>query len=421
MREKQLWYKDWKEDMVMDGVFQTEQLCVMLLLRESLTGQENQKENEEFPWEQVDWEKFLELAENHKVLSLLYDVMEAKKEQFPEYVLQRAGKVSKRIVMQSYRLLFISHHLISKLQEKGISVILLKGVGTASFYPVPELRKTGDIDLLLPEVERLEEACRILEENGCKRNGTQYALHHVQFVMESGIEVELHTMLAEPFDNNRINEYLQRNHRACAEHIVNVNTMGLKIPILSPEYHAYELLLHMLQHFLRSGFGLKLLCDWVVFWNCVEGSVEQKDYLRFVSESRIKGFSDVVTESCCRFLGLRRDAVQWMEMHVETTQVNVFMKEVWEAEEFGKSSADRVVALRNVKPTEYIREFHHQTQINYPKASKCALCWPVLWLLTLIRFLHNNHKVRNVSARAVLRQAGRRGNVIEEMNLWEKK
>lgn len=403
----------------MGSMFQTEQLCIMLLLREALTGQKNRKESKAFPWKQVDWEKFLELAESHNVLSLLYDVLEERKEQLPVYVLQRAEKVSKRTVMQSYRLLFASHHLISKLEEKGISVILLKGVGTASFYPVPELRKTGDIDLLLPEVERLKEACRILEENGCERSETQHALHHVQFCMEGGIDVELHTMLAEPFDNSRINEYLQQNQRACAEHIVRVDTMGLNIPVLSPGYHAYELLLHMLQHFLRSGFGLKLLCDWVVLWNRIEDSAEQEDYLRFVSESRLKGFSDAVTELCCQFLGLQHDAVQWMGVHVEKAQVNAFMAEVLEAEEFGQSSADRMVALRNARLTEYIREFHHQMQLNYPGASGCVLCWPVLWVLTLVRFLYNNRKIRNVSARAVLRKAGRRGRVIEEMKLWK--
>ena len=403
----------------MDSVFQTEQLCIMFLLQEALTEQKNQEENTVFPWEQVDWEKFLELAENHYILSLLYDVLEERKKQLPEYVWQRVEIASKRTVIQDYRLLFASHHLISKLEEQGILVVLLKGVGTASFYPVPELRKTGDIDLLIPEVEKLEEACRILKENGCERSDEQQALHHVQFCMKDGIEVELHTMLAEPFDNSRINEYLQQNHRACAEHIVRVDTMGLGIPVLSPGFHAYELLLHMLQHFLRSGFGLKLLCDWVVLWNRVEDSAEQEIYLRLVSESRIKSFSDIVTESCCRYLGLRRDAVQWMGVHVEETQVNTFMAEVLEAEEFGQSSADRMVALRNARLTEYIREFHHQMKLNYPGASKCVLFWPVLWVLTLVRFLHNNRKIRNVSVRAVLRNAGRRGRVIEEMNLWK--
>lgn len=403
----------------MERKFRTEQLCAMLLLREALTGRKDQKEDEGFPWAQTDWDQFLKLAESHHVLSLFYDVLEERKDLIPGYILQRTQEVSKRAAMQSYHLLFASRYLISRLEEDGITVVLLKGVGTASFYPVPELRKTGDIDLLLPETGRLEEACRILEESGCRRSDVQKALHHVQFYMDGGIEVELHTMLAEPFDNSEINEYLRQNQSSYARHIVRADTMGIEMPVLSPGYHAYELLLHMLQHFLRSGFGLRLLCDWVVLWNNVEDPAEREAYLRLVSESRLKGFSDAVTELCCRFLGLRREAVRWMEVNYGKSQANTFMAEVLEAEEFGKSSRDRMVALRSARLVEYIREFHHQMYLNYPRVSKCVLCWPVLWVATLVRFLYNNHKIRNVSARAVLKKAGRRGKVIEQMRLWK--
>jgi len=405
----------------MGGMFGPEQLCIMLLLSEALTGRKKQKEKETFSWEQLDWDVFLNLAEGHKVLSLLYDALAERKGLIPEQVLQRTAEVSKRVVIQSYHLLFVSRRLVSALEKRGIPIALLKGVGTASFYPVPELRKSGDIDLLLPEVERLEEVCEILEKNGCRRSEDQNALHHVQFYTEDGIEVELHTMLAEPFDNGEINEFLRQRQKMCAEHIARVDTMGVEMPVLSLGFQAYELLLHMLQHFLRSGFGLKLLCDWVVLWNSAEAQApaEREAYLRLVLESRLKGFSDAVTELCCRFLGLRRDAVQWMGVRYGKAQAAAFMEEILEAEEFGKSSRDRMVALRSSKPTEYIREFHHQMQLNYPRASKCVLCWPALWVVTLVRFLYNNRKIRNVSARAVLKKAGRRGKVIEQMQLWK--
>ena len=74
-------------------------------------------------------------------------------------------------------------------------------------------------------------------------------------------------MLAEPFDNNKVNSYLERCVAECKNHIVFKDCMGINLPILDDAYHAYELLLHMLQHFLREGFGLKLLTDWCFFFN----------------------------------------------------------------------------------------------------------------------------------------------------------
>ncbi|MCM1213147.1 MAG: nucleotidyltransferase family protein [Lachnospiraceae bacterium] len=401
----------------MERAFRTEQLYVMQLLKEALTEQKNLEEDIfQVP---VDWFEFIKLAENHNVLSLLYDVLEERKDLIPPDILQRTQEVSKRVAMQSYHLLFVGRYLVSALEKAGITVILLKGVGTASLYPVPEVRKTGDIDLLLPEMDRLEEACQILEENGCRKSDVQNALHHIQFYLKDAIEIELHTMLVEPFDNNEINEFLRQTQKTYAEHLVRTDAMGVEIPMLTPGYHAYELLLHMLQHFLRSGFGLKLLCDWVVLWNRIEDPGERENYLRLVTESRLKGFSDAVTEVCCRFLGLRREAVQWMKVSYGETQANEFMAEILEAEEFGKSSKDRMVALRGTGLTGYAREFHHQMSLNYPKASKCIVCWPVLWAATLARFLYNNRKIRHVSVRTVLKKAGKRGKVIEQMRLWK--
>ena len=67
----------------------------------------------------------------------------------------------------------------------------------------------------------------------------------------------------------------------------------------------------------------------------------------------------------------------------------------------------------------YVRAFHHQMHLNYPKAGRCVLCWPVLWVLTLLRFLRNNYKLRGTTVRQVLKSAGKRGKIVEKMHLFE--
>jgi len=44
---------------------------------------------------------------------------------------------------------------------------------------------------------------------------------------------------------------------------------------------------------------------------------------------------------------------------------------------------------------------------------------PVLWTITLVRFLRNNRKIRGVSGRTILRKAAERSRVMEQMKLWE--
>lgn len=397
----------------------------------------------------IDWEKLIQMAGRHGVLSLLYEPLIARREAvsvgevsedkvvegvvsegkvcehmesggaIPEYVREKTIEAAKKAVMQSYRLLFLCKYLIGKLEAAGIVVVLLKGVGTASYYSVPELRKTGDVDLLLTEPEKLEEACKVLEACGCTIGDRQLSLHHVVFVSEEGIAIELHTMMAEPFDNNRMNKYLRGKLAQCQDHVVRADVMGVVLPILAPGYHAYELLLHMLQHFLRAGFGLKLLYDWVMFWTHEINAPEKEQYLVLVEESGIKGFSDMVTSVCCRYLGLDPKLVQWMEIVVEEAAAQEFMADVLAAEEFGKSDSERMVSLRNGGVTGYVREFQHQMYLNFPKASKCFVCWPLLWGITLLRFLYNNHKIRRVSFQSILKSAGRRGRLIQKMGLWK--
>lgn len=386
--------------------------CLLDLLGQELTGQT--------AWEEapsLDWEELAHIAMRHGVLPLLYRSL-TEWEQVPPRVKKQAEISARSVVQQSYRLLFLSKYLLEGLEKAGIQAVLLKGVGTAGFYPVPELRKAGDVDLLLPDSGKEKQAATVLRRLKCTEEEWQPSLHHIVYRSFEGTEIELHTMLAEPFDNSRMNRYMEAVTAECAAHIERADIMGVELPVLSTAYHAYELLLHMLQHFLRSGFGLKLLCDWVVFWNRETDAQEQERYLKLVEESGVKGFSDMVTLACCQYLGLPVERVGWMRLPKDYC-VESFLLEILEAEEFGKSSKDRMVTLRGNKIMDYVREFHHQMRLNFPKGSRCILCWPALWVITLARFMRNNRKIRKTSGLAILKKAGQRSKMMEQMKLFQ--
>ncbi len=364
-----------------------------------------------------DWDALCLTAERHRVLPFLYQSL-VEEGRAPEDVRKYVTESAQKTVRQSYHILFLSKFFISRLEAEGIPVCLLKGVGTASFYPVPELRKTGDVDLLLVDPGLAEQAEKTLTECGLAVSERQPSLHHIVFRTPEGIEVELHTMLAEPFDNQAVNRYLHNCLPECGEHICRVDCMGVALPVLDTAFHAYELLLHMLQHFLRAGFGLKLLCDWTVFWNRDPAGEDRRKYLSLVRESGLKGFSDMVTLFCCAYLGLPRERVEWMEISGEY-DVEGFLREILEAEEFGRSAAERMVTLRGNSPAAYAREFHHQMHLNFPKAGRYPPLWPGLWVATLVRFLRNNRRIRQVSAGTILKKAGQRSRIMEQIQLWK--
>lgn len=405
--------------------FSVEEQCLLSMLRGELTGrrasrgQEPSEGKKQEPSSEVDWRRLEELAKSHCVLSLIWQTLAEEKASVPEGMRKRAENAARQTVLQSYHMLFLGRYLIKKLESEGISTVLLKGVGTASFYPVPELRKAGDLDLLLTDAGQLERACALLEDCGCAVKEKQLAQHHVVLASGDGITVEIHTMLVEPFDNGKLNHYLRKRLPDCEKHIVRADCMGAELPVLAAGYHAWQLLLHMLQDFLRAGFGLKLLCDWVALWNRDTEEEQKAIYLELAEESGLKRFSDIVTEACCRYLGLCREKVEFMGLPEEEAMTEAFLRDIFEAGDFGKASKERMVLMRNAGIRGYVREFHHQTCLNFPRAGRCFLCWPLLWPVTLLRFLRNNRRLRRVSTRAVLEKAAQRSRLMEGLRLWK--
>lgn len=368
----------------------------------------------------VDYARVIAVAESHKVMALLHPVLEHAG--LRESIWKIVDRKGEQTVRQSYRLLMLSRYVIGLLKENGIDAILLKGCGTAAWYPVPELRKSGDIDLLFKSEDETRKALQILAQQGFVTTEDQPANHHIVCESRDSVSLELHMSLAEPFDSEKTNRFLVDCQKEYFAHRRVVDCMGVAFELASDGYHAFYLLLHMLQHYVRAGFGVKLLCDWVVFWESPLSEEEKKIFLRLTQESGTFGFAVMMTRVCVKYLGLREKQVEFL-MQAEPKDVcdltEELMAEIFEAEEFGHSSKDRMVVLRGTGLIDYAREFHHQMKLNYPKAGKIMVLYPVLWIMTLCGFLYRNRTLRKVSGRQILKKAKKRSQLTEQMRLFQ--
>lgn len=404
----------------MTGTLGKEERIILKLLRVSLNREEQAdwtgipgKEEKEF------WEEVIRLAGTHAVVSLMYDTLSSGG-MLPDALMKSVEASSRITVRSNYRLLFLTKYITEFLWQNNIRAITLKGAATSSLYPVPELRKSGDVDILIAEDEACARACRLLRQEGYLPAGEQLTLHHMELKSEEGISIEVHGLLAEPFDSQAVNQYLKRLLPEYEKHTVQNDYWGFPIYQPSDGYHAFYLILHMLQHFLRAGFGLKNLCDWVVFWNREIEEAEKDVFVKMIRESGTEGFVELLTAACVRYLGLGEERVRFLiHRKISEEELEAFMKEILEAGEFGKAQSNRMVVMRGTGIGAYIREFHHQMRLNYPKAGRVFLLWPFLWLMTLQRFVRNNYTVRRISGREILKKAARRSRLVERMRLFE--
>ncbi|MCH5187049.1 MAG: nucleotidyltransferase family protein, partial [Oscillospiraceae bacterium] len=124
-----------------------------------------------------DWCKILNKADRHAIMPIIYDTLTGLKLTTQQQ--ESVDKTSRKCVVQNYHLLYLTHKVIETLKEKGVSAIVLKGVSAACYYPTPELRKSGDVDILLLHEEQLDAARDTLLKIGFKVTEVQPSLHHL--------------------------------------------------------------------------------------------------------------------------------------------------------------------------------------------------------------------------------------------------
>ena len=261
----------------MKMILSKEEQYLLALLRQAM-GQKESSEKIDQDLE-IDVAKVITLARKHAVLSLLYDVVQDNA-LFQKFLFTVESD-SRKTVLQSYRLLFLTKYLVALFQEAEMPVVVLKGVATGNLYDVPELRKSGDVDILLADKVKDQAIIDIMNKAGFRKTEEQHANHHIAFATQEGISIEVHTLLAEPFAYKKINKAMERETEVVKKHFAMEEVMGVTLPVLDKPFHAYELLLHMLQHFMYAGFGLKLLCDWVMMWRKNWSEEEKKLFQEF--------------------------------------------------------------------------------------------------------------------------------------------
>lgn len=361
-----------------------------------------------------EWEQVLTLADRHEVLPLLGYVVESEK--LPEEQRLAMEYKTAKTVHKGIQLQALNARLTVLLAEAGIRAVTLKGCAVARFYPVPEFRKTTDIDLFAGGRQEFRQALKILCEHGFKTADGWHANHHAVLVSEKNEVVELHATWTEAFREKHLNQYLERLQKEGARHVRLTDCRGSELYVYDTAWQGFYLMIHMLQHFVGSGFGLRNLCDWVVLWENCSDEKERSEFWRMACESGSAAFAETLTSICVRYLGLMKEKSPVPVEKLAGQELSeALLRDILDAGEFGYSEEERMVGMDGNSLLSFVREFHHQMHINFPKAGRIAAFWPVLWSATLVRFLNNNRKLNRRPVSAIMKKAAKRGELVSRL------
>ena len=236
-------------------------------------------------YENVDWDEVLELANKHKVEGIIYLALRKGS------LASKIGNDRLNILKKNAAITGIgqSRHIsglsevLSKINERAIPVIVLKGLVVREFYPQPDQRSMSDADILVHK-DDVEAVKKILIDMGYVFLEDHKASHHIALVHHKYPVVEVHWNL---FKRDGFSSELEHYERLIWKRAIDVNVGKASVLSLAYDDLALHLCMHMAAHLAATGFGVRQLCDLVLL---VEKKGHEIDWNSFIMKARMYGF-----------------------------------------------------------------------------------------------------------------------------------
>ena len=211
----------------------------------------------DLPAEKVDWPAIFALANQQKLLPILFEAvrkMPAAGENAALFAVTKQQVIA-QVLHQTMRTSEFAD-LYQKFRAAGLHPVVVKGQLCSRLYPLKDHRISADDDLYIPDAEFM--ACHEqLLANGLTTDTPADELptaDEVSYTKEgSPLYIELHRHL---FDS------AEDAHDELNHFFTDINPVEMDgFLAMPPHEHLLYLILHAYKHFVRSGIGLRQFCD----------------------------------------------------------------------------------------------------------------------------------------------------------------
>ena len=253
-----------------------------------------------------------------------------------------------------------------------VPYVILKGTSSAQYYPYPECRTLGDIDIMTRR-EDMEVACQQLLDDGyniVKKLNREISLK------KNGIVIELHRRFAtlnDPYLAEYLDDLIMNN--ISDSHVLPDMINGL------------VLLEHMDQH-MEGGIGLRQVIDWMMFVDKCLPDNRWNEFEIYANKIGLKKLAIVTTHMCEMFLGLPHR--EWSSQADEALCVQL-MEYVLSSGNFGHKRTTDTNISENAftyasTPQMALKLLQKQGRENWNAAKKHRCLRPFAWVYQLFRY-----------------------------------
>ena len=266
--------------------------ALFALLAHELFGKELHIETDS-----IEWQNVLLTANAHAVAPLLYSGVN-QLEGIPQQIFDSIERSAVRSTIMSDRMAMIQYEILQSLKGGHVNAAVLKGTSVAACYQHPEVRITGDIDILIAP-EDMEKCGEILSRKGFIRE-SESELHTV--LRSRQVVVEAHWRVSR-YPSTAKGEYTRNFMDDALENVVLQRFGQYEFPVLDTPYQLVSLLSHMERHMGASGIGLRQLCDWAVSVHKVKLE-EYENIISVLDKCGLLKFAQILTKVCEEYLSM---------------------------------------------------------------------------------------------------------------------
>lgn len=339
----------------------------------------------------VDWNQVYELSKIHSLSGAVYTAVRKLPvaQRPPRETFNRFASAFYATVLRAEKQSALIENILEKLNEKKIPHLLIKGAVLRAFYPVPEMRTLGDIDLMIHEEDWFRTDATL--------RGAGYVLKGKSDgewkYFKNGMEIEVHSKIR--------NEYI--GYRVGCNDCFN-NMWEYAAPLNGSFTYRWEknfqliyLISHTAKHLYGRGCGLRMLADIAVVLRHDGDRLRFDDVFQELEKIHLDVFARSLFALCKRCFGVP-DAVPCADM--PDARCDEAMEYLLVGGTFGFNREITVNLVRSeCENTDCVTKacfnalWHKifpswkDMRILYPRLARYACLMPLAWMARGIRCL----------------------------------
>lgn len=223
------------------------------------------------------WSAVMKLAKTQALMGLVGDVLLTRTEirdTLPPKFVGRLQDIPMTNVGMHSQMNMTLQLLVLTLRKAGIEPVLLKGQGLSRYYPTPELRQCGDIDIYVGE-ENYEKAYDAMLPIVSEIDDKSKIWNWMHFDANVGsVMIEVHQKADKMYSRKNARIYKEFMLDGLSKDLCPLRFGDVDVMTPNDTYNAFYVFYHLWRHFSTSGVGLRQFCDWACFLHTHVGKLD---------------------------------------------------------------------------------------------------------------------------------------------------